>query len=147
MGVIEEDRMPVFLINGFLEAGKTQFLQFTMEQDYFQTEGKTLLIVCEEGDTEYEPELLTRARTAVVYMDSLAELTPQKLEELELLYQPERVLIEWNGMWNQEDLRLPADWVVYQQITIIDGSTFDLYVKNMKAAVRGDGAKFRADHL
>ena len=49
---IDEDVMPVFLINGFLEAGKTQFLEFTMDQEYFQTEGKTLLIVCEEGDTE-----------------------------------------------------------------------------------------------
>ena len=48
---IDEDVMPVFLINGFLEAGKTQFLEFTMDQEYFQTEGKTLLIVCEEGDT------------------------------------------------------------------------------------------------
>ena len=46
---IDEDVMPVFLINGFLEAGKTQFLEFTMDQEYFQTEGKTLLIVCEEG--------------------------------------------------------------------------------------------------
>ena len=50
---IEDDIMPLFLINGFLEAGKTQFLDFTMQQDYFKTEGKTLLIVCEEGDTEY----------------------------------------------------------------------------------------------
>lgn len=48
---LDDDFMPVFLINGFLEAGKTQFLQFTMQQDYFQTDGKTLLIVCEDGDT------------------------------------------------------------------------------------------------
>ena len=43
---IEDDIMPLFLINGFLEAGKTQFLDFTIQQDYFKTEGKTLLIVC-----------------------------------------------------------------------------------------------------
>ena len=55
---LDDDFMPVFLINGFLEAGKTQFLQFTMQQDYFQTDGKTLLIVCEDGDTEYDTELL-----------------------------------------------------------------------------------------
>ena len=46
---IDDNVMPVFLINGFLEAGKTQFLEFTMNQEYFQAEGKTLLIVCEEG--------------------------------------------------------------------------------------------------
>ena len=59
--------------------------------------------MCEEGDTEYDQELLTQTKTAVVYMDSLAEMTPQRLEELELLYNPERVLLEWNGMWNQDE--------------------------------------------
>lgn len=141
---IEDDMMPLFLINGFLEAGKTQFLQFTMEQDYFRTEGKTLLIVCEEGDTEYDEQLLKETRTAIVYIDSLADLTPAKLEELELLYNPERVLMEWNGMWNQDDLRLPKDWIVYQQVTIIDGSTFDLYLKNMKPLL---GAMVRNSEL
>ena len=141
---IEDDMMPLFLINVFLEAGKTQFLQFTMEQDYFRTEGKTLLIVCEEGDTEYDEQLLKETRTAIVYIDSLADLTPAKLEELELLYNPERVLMEWNGMWNQDDLRLPKDWIVYQQVTIIDGSTFDLYLKNMKPLL---GAMVRNSEL
>ena len=142
--MIEDDVMPLFLINGFLEAGKTQFLQFTMEQEYFQAEGKTLLIVCEEGDTEYDPELLSRTRTSVVYVDSFEELTPARLEELELLYNPERVLMEWNGMWNQDELKLPKDWTIYQQVTIIDGSTFDLYVKNMKPLL---GAMVRNSEL
>ena len=66
---LNDDMIPVFMINGFLEAGKTQFLQFTMAQDYFQTEGKTLLIVCEEGDTEYDEDLLKRTKTSVVYID------------------------------------------------------------------------------
>ena len=131
--MIEDDITPVFLINGFLEAGKTEFLSFTMEQDYFQTEGKTLLIVCEEGDTEYDEELLKDTRTSVVYVDSMEDISPQRLMELELLHNPERVLIEWNGMWNQDDFRIPEDWTVYQQITIIDMSTFELYVKNMKS--------------
>lgn len=130
---IDDGIMPVFLINGFLEAGKTEFLSFTMEQDYFQAEGKTLLIVCEEGENEYDEELLKKTRTSVVYVDSLEEMNPERLTELELLYNPERVLIEWNGMWNQDDLKLPNDWNLYQQITIVDMTTFDLYAKNMKS--------------
>ena len=141
---IEDDVMPLFLINGFLEAGKTQFLQFTMEQEYFQTDGKTLLIVCEEGDTEYDDDLLKATRTSVVYVDSLEDLTPERLEELELLHNPERVLMEWNGMWNQDDLRLPRDWTIYQQVTIIDGSTMDVYMKNMKPLL---GAMVRNSEL
>lgn len=130
--MIDDEKMPVFLINGFLEAGKTEFLLYTMEEDYFQIDGKTLLIVCEEGDTEYDENVLKKTKTAVVYVESQEKMTPEYLEELELLYNPERIVIEWNGIWNQDDLRLPPDWLIYQQITIIDASTFDLYVKNMK---------------
>lgn len=138
--------MPVFLIDGFLEAGKTQFIKFTMQQEYFQAEGKTLLIVCEEGEEEYEEELLEETKTAVVYVDELQKLTPAYLEELELLYNPERVLMEWNGMWNLDVLqsRLPKDWDLYQQIMIVDGSTFDLYLNNMKPLV---GAMVRGAEL
>ena len=52
----QNEEIPVFLINGFLESGKTQFLRFTMDQEYFQTDGKTLLLVCEEGEEEYPEE-------------------------------------------------------------------------------------------
>lgn len=131
--MIEDNITPVFLINGFLESGKTEFLSFTMEQDYFQTEGKTLLIVCEEGENEFEDELLTDTNTTMITVDSLEEITPERLNEFKQMHDPERVLIEWNGMWNQDDLKLPEDWTIYQQITIIDMSTFDVYVKNMKS--------------
>ena len=141
---IDDDVMPLFLINGFLEAGKTQFLDFTMDQEYFQTEGKTLLIVCEEGENEYDEKKLKRNRTAVVYVDDFSKLTPQYLNELEVVYRPERVLMEWNGMWNQDELTLPEDWTIYQQITIIDGSTFELYVQNMKPLL---GAMLRGSEL
>ena len=111
---IDDNVMPVFLINGFLEAGKTQFLSFTMDQDYFKTDGKTLLIVCEEGEEEYSDRMLKKNRTAAVFIDEQEKLTPQYLNELEVIYQPERVLIEWNGMWNQDELVLPEDWMIYQ---------------------------------
>ena len=79
-----------------------------------------------------------------MYVDDFSQLTPQYLKELEAIYRPERVLLEWNGMWNQDELKLPEDWVVYQQITIIDGSTFDLYVQNMKPLL---GAMLRNSEL
>ena len=141
---IDDDVMPVFLINGFLEAGKTQFLSFTMDQEYFKTDGKTLLIVCEEGEEEYSDRMLKKNRTAAVFIEDQEKLTPQYLNELEVVYRPERVLIEWNGMWNQDELKLPEDWMIYQQITIIDGSTFELYSQNMKPLL---GAMLRRSEL
>ena len=53
---MEETRVPIYLITGFLESGKTSFLNFTLQQDYFQIDGKTLLILCEEGEEEYDED-------------------------------------------------------------------------------------------
>jgi len=131
-GYEEEDRTPVFVINGFLEAGKTRFLKFTMDQDYFRTDGKTLLIVCEEGEETYEDPLLSRTGTVGIFMESFQEMSKDALHKLEEEYHPERVLIEWNGMWLQNTLELPEEWFVNQQITVFDTSTLDLYLKNMK---------------
>ena len=130
---IEDDIMPLFLINGFLEAGKTQFLDFTMQQDYFKTEGKTLLIVCEEGDTEYDEKKLKKNKTAVVFVDDMEKLTPQYLNELEVIYQPE-TRAGWSGtaMWNQDELKTDRMTGPLSADYHYDGSTFELYVQNMK---------------
>ena len=63
------EQLPVFVINGFLEAGKTQFMKFTMQQEYFRTDGNTLLIVCEEGEEEYDEGLLESTHTTVKYIE------------------------------------------------------------------------------
>ncbi len=66
--------MPVFVINGFLEAGKTQFITNTLQQDYFQADGTTVLILCEEGDTEYDKEILKKTRTKIVTVEDISEM-------------------------------------------------------------------------
>ena len=124
--------MPVFVINGFLEAGKTQFITNTLQQDYFQADGTTVLILCEEGDTEYDKEILKKTRTKIVTVEDISEMDEDFYGRIEALYDPARVLIEWNGMWPQDQLQLPDTWELFQQITIIDGSTFELYLNNMK---------------
>ena len=44
--------VPVYIFTGFLESGKTTFILDTLSQDYFATGERTLLIVCEDGETE-----------------------------------------------------------------------------------------------
>ena len=124
------ERLPIFVINGFLEAGKTQFMKFTMQQEYFQTEGNTLLIVCEEGEEEYEKELLESTHTTIKYIDDISDFTKEKMIEFTKEVDPERILIEWNGLWEQDRIQLPDIWYVNQMITIYDTSTLDLYIKN-----------------
>ena len=130
--MINEEEIPVFLINGFLEAGKTCFLRFTLNEEYFRTGERTLLIVCEEGEEEYPVDVLKSTGTSLVRVSSEEEIGKTALKAMEAAYKPERVIIEWNGMWPQNDLILPDGWFLNQQITIIDTSTFDMYTKNMK---------------
>ena len=124
---------PVYVINGFLESGKTEFISFTLEQPYFQIRGTTLLILCEEGENEYDSALLKRSRTVVELVEEEADFNPVHLTELEKKHKPERIIIEYNGMWNYKNAKLPWYWKIEQQITTIDGSTFPMYYTNMRS--------------
>ena len=124
---------PVYIINGFLESGKTEFITYTLDQPYFQIKGKTLIILCEEGENEYDPALLKRSNACLELMEQEEDFTPEKLLELEKKVKPERIIIEYNGMWNFKNMKLPWHWRVEQQITTIDASTFTMYFTNMKS--------------
>ena len=123
----------VYVINGFLESGKTEFITYTLAQPYFQIKGKTLLILCEEGEIEYEEELLTKSKTVVELIEEEEEFTAAHLLELEKKHKPDRIIIEYNGMWNFKEMKLPWHWKIDQQITTIDGSTFPMYFTNMRS--------------
>lgn len=124
---------PVYIINGFLESGKTEFITYTLAQPYFQMKGTTLILLCEEGEVEYDPSLLKKSRAVVEVIDREEDFNPNHLIELEKKHKPERILIEYNGMWNFKDMKLPWHWRVEQQITTIDGSTFPMYYNNMRS--------------
>lgn len=126
---------PVYLINGFLESGKSSFIRFTLQQPYFQVKGLTLLLLCEEGEVEYDEKILRASRTEVRVIEDEADFTPENLLAIEKELNPERVIIEYNGMWNIKEMKLPFHWNVEQQITCIDASTFPTYYSNMKSMV------------
>ena len=123
--------IPVYLVAGFLDAGKTNFINGILE-DGFAREDKTLLLCCEEGEEEYEKKALDNV--TVVTVDDEDELTADFCRELEKKYRPKQVLIEYNGMWRMEKLYrdvLPTNWVLYQIMTFVQAPTFELFVKNM----------------
>ena len=123
--------IPVYLVAGFLDGGKTNFINGILE-DGFARQDRTLLICCEEGEEEYNPRALDNV--TVVTVDEEADLKCSWLKELEKKYRPKQVLIEYNGMWQMERLYrevLPANWVLYQIMTFVEASTFEMYAKNM----------------
>ncbi len=124
-----------YLINGFLESGKTEFIVYTISQPYFQSRGTTLIVLCEEGEVEYDPELLRQTGSVVELIEDEEDFNPSHLMELDKKYKPERIIIEYNGMWNMKNLKLPWHWKLEQQITTIDASSFQMYFSNMKSLV------------
>ncbi len=123
--------IPVYLMAGFLDGGKTNFINSILK-DGFALEDRTLLICCEEGEEEYDPKALTNVFT--VKVENQEELTPAFFKKLEKMYKPKQVIIEYNGMWLIEPLYregLPSNWVLYQIMAFIDATTFDMYAKNM----------------
>ena len=130
-----ESNVMVYLMTGFLDSGKTQFLKFTLGQDYFQIDGKTLLILCEEGEEEYNPMEMLKYGVVIEKIEDQEDLTEEYLEELNRKHEPERVVVEYNGMWKVSDfesMKLPDGWEIEQKLTTVDASTFQMYLTNLK---------------
>lgn len=133
---MNEITVPIYLITGFLESGKTTFLDFTLQQEYFAIDGKTLLILCEEGEVEYDEQALAQFNTVVEVIESKEDFNEERLMLMDILHKPERVIIEYNGMWQVskfEEMQLPKDWGIVQHIVTVDASTFQVYMNNMKS--------------
>lgn len=129
-------KIPVFIINGFLESGKTVFALDTIMDPYFSEGEDTLIIACEEGIEEYEEELCKKHDTQVVYVESKEAFTTEFLKSVQKKYRPSQVIIEYNGMWGMDlinEMDKPRGWFLAQAVTTVDATTFDVYMQNMKS--------------
>jgi len=121
--------IPVYAVTGFLDGGKTNFINGIL-QDGFAKQDKTLLICCEEGDEEYDVDAMQNVTVEMI--DDLEQFTKDNLKKLEKKHHPRQVLIEYNGMWPFEQLNeLPANWILYQIMTFVYGPSFDVMSRNM----------------
>lgn len=132
----KEMEIPVYVFMGFLESGKTTFIQETLEEDYFNNGERTLLFACEEGMEEYDEDLLKKTNTTIVYVEEEEDFNKDFLISKVLQYYPDRVIIEYNGMWSVERMLTEMDntpLLVFQTIVTVNGETFDLYMNNMRS--------------
>ncbi len=127
----------VYLFTGFLEAGKTKFINETMHDPNFNNpERKYLVIACEEGVEEYEPGDFGENVSFSLFEDE-SRLSPDRLSALQKRAGADIVVIEYNGMWTLDSLynNMPDGWVVYQEIAIVDSETINSYNTNMRQLV------------
>ena len=112
---MSKPQIPIYLFTGFLEAGKTQMIQETLEDEKFNDGCKILLIVCEEGIEEYDPSRFWGKNVHQMLIEKESDLTAAMLAEYNLNHCIDRVVIEYNGMWQLNTLyeALPRDWYIF----------------------------------
>ena len=130
-------QIPVYLFTGFLEAGKTKFIQETLEDPRFNQGERTLLLLCEEGEEEYEPDNFSGKNVFIQPLESEEDIQAPALEAMLKKCRADRVLVEYNGMWMLDSLyqRMPENWVVAQEFMFCDANTFLSYNANMRQLV------------
>ncbi len=133
---MQQQQIPVYLFTGFLEAGKTSLLRETMQDPDFNSGEPTLILLCEEGVEECEPESFAHGAkgVSVKVIDDPAALTPAQLLKWQKSLKFRRVLVECNGMWMIDDIyrALPDGFRVYQEIMVADARTALTYNANMR---------------
>ena len=129
-------QIPVYVFTGFLDSGKTKFIQETLEDPRFNAGERTLLLVFEEGEEEYDFSAYPYKN---VYQEILDQqtVTAKELQALAKKYKVQRVVAELNGMQQVGDLymRFPENWAVAQEVMFADSTTFQAYNANMRNLV------------
>ena len=132
---MRRDFVPVYLITGFIESGKTTLGLTILGNERFTNGGKVLVLVCEEGEVEWDEKALEKYKGVQVILESAEELTTKRLAELDKEIEPTCVIMEYNTMWGLEKLDefdLPRLWGWAQVVTTADATTFDNYMANMR---------------
>ena len=127
--------VPVYLITGFIESGKTTLGLTVLGNDRFTNGGRVLVLCCEEGETEWDDDSLEKNKGVLVNLDSKDELTTAKLADLDREIEPTCVIMEYNTMWGLEkldEITLPRLWDWAQVVTTADATTFENYMTNMR---------------
>ena len=128
-------QIPVYLFVGFLEGGKTHMIQESMEDERFNSGEKTLLICCEEGIDEYDVSRFWGKNVYIENIENEQDLSLDGLNALTSKHIIDRIIIEYNGMWQLDSLfmNMPENWIIYQCVMAADCSTFGLYNNNMRS--------------
>jgi hypothetical protein len=127
----------VYLFTGFLEAGKSTFVKETMSDDRFINGERTLLLLCEEGETEFDCAEMEGKEVYIETIDDVSEINTKNLRNLCKKHKANRVVIEYNGMWEIPVLyeNMPDEWILYQEITFMDSNYFLTYNTNIRSLV------------
>ena len=124
--------VPVFVINGFIESGKTTLIKEIIENNENFRGNSTVVITTEEGEIEYDEKWQEEFECAVEVIDSEDDFTESKFKAIDKHYMADRYVVELNSFYDYSKWQLPNYMVIYQQISLIDASKFKVMFNNMK---------------
>ena len=129
-------QIPVYVFTGFLDSGKTKFIQETLEDERFNAGERTLLLVFEEGEEEFDISSYPHQNVYIEVLDQQS-VTTKELQALAKKYKAQRVVAELNGMQLVGDIysRFPENWAIAQEVMFADSTTFMAYNANMRNLV------------
>ena len=129
-------QIPVYVFTGFLDSGKTKFIQETLEDERFNDGERTLVLLFEEGEEEYDLSTYPHQNVWIETLDQQT-VTTKQLTALQKKYKAERIVLEMNGMQQIGDLymKFPEPWVVAQEVMFADSTTIMQYNANMRNLV------------
>lgn len=133
----KQKQIPLYLFTGFLDSGKTTFIQSTLEDKRFNEGQKTLLVLCEDGEVEYDFGAFSGNNVFLRRIEDEQELTEETLNQWVEETRAVRVIMEYNGMWPLQTLfdAAPENWVFAQEISFADAGTYSVYNANMRNLV------------
>ncbi len=126
--------IPVYLITGYLDSGKTTFIQQTLSDPGFCENSNILVISFEEGEVELEPSEFACENVYREVLDADCEYSALTFADMVNRTNADKIIIEYNGMHLMEELyaTLPRNWIIAQQVLFFDATTFPVYNANMR---------------
>ena len=133
----QNDDVRVYLFTGFLDSGKTKFIMETLGDRRFNQGESTLLLMCEDGEEEYDTSKPFMKNVHIERIENESDLTEKVLAYLLAKHKAERVMVEYNGMWQTANFynNMPENWAVIQEFMFADATTFLAYNQNMRQLV------------
>ncbi len=130
-----EPDVALYLFTGFMDSGKTSLIKNTLLESDFAQDMHTLLLVCEDGDEEYDEDELSAFNVSLEMIEDEESFNIENIKRLADKHDPDMIFIEFNGTWPislYTDLTLPAGWETVQVLTTVEGPTFDSFLTNMR---------------
>ena len=126
---MEEFNVGLYIFTGFLDSGKTTFLNGALNSSELNTGEKTALFVFEEGEEDFEI-----SSDIDVHILTREDMTLFNFLDIQKKNGYERIFVEYNGMWELGDFldQIPDNWMICQIMAFADCTTILSYNQNMR---------------